>query len=182
MGVADELTKLAALRDGGAITQEEFDRQRAILLPPAVPTTKPPNRKGVVAVVLLALVGLFVYGSLTGTGGVAVRTGPPVAEGWSVPAGFTRVPDEDAIVFRWLDDSEFSCDIGDQCWGMEVIARDGCASSLYVELNIEDASGTAVGYTNDTVGSLKPDQKARLVFDNLEATGRKASIGDVSCY
>ena len=37
IGIADELAKLAQLRDTGAITQEEFDRQRAILLP-TVPT------------------------------------------------------------------------------------------------------------------------------------------------
>jgi predicted amidophosphoribosyltransferase len=32
MSVADELTKLVALRDSGALSQEEFDQQRAILL------------------------------------------------------------------------------------------------------------------------------------------------------
>jgi putative oligomerization/nucleic acid binding protein len=40
MSVADELTKLVQLRDSGALTQEEFDQQRAILLaPPAVTPT-----------------------------------------------------------------------------------------------------------------------------------------------
>lgn len=34
IGLADELTKLATLRDAGTITEDEFVRQRAILLPP----------------------------------------------------------------------------------------------------------------------------------------------------
>ena len=33
VGVADELQKLAALRDNGTITEAEFQRQRAALLP-----------------------------------------------------------------------------------------------------------------------------------------------------
>lgn len=32
MSVADELAKLAALRDSGVLTQEEFDQQKAALL------------------------------------------------------------------------------------------------------------------------------------------------------
>jgi hypothetical protein len=50
IGVADELTKLAALRDAGAITEDEFQRQRSILLPPVAPawgpsTQAPPNSR-----------------------------------------------------------------------------------------------------------------------------------------
>ena len=46
MSVADELTKLVALRDSGVITPEEFDQQRAILLatpstPAAIPEPAP---------------------------------------------------------------------------------------------------------------------------------------------
>lgn len=43
IGLADELTKLVALRDVGTITEEEFARQRAILLPPQVPTGQAPE-------------------------------------------------------------------------------------------------------------------------------------------
>jgi hypothetical protein len=41
IGVADELAKLGQLRDSGAISAEEFDRQRAILLPPMPSATRP---------------------------------------------------------------------------------------------------------------------------------------------
>lgn len=34
VGVADELTKLGALRDAGTITDDEYQRQRDRLLPP----------------------------------------------------------------------------------------------------------------------------------------------------
>ena len=36
IGLADEVAKLAALRDTGTITEDEFQRQRALLLPPPV--------------------------------------------------------------------------------------------------------------------------------------------------
>lgn len=42
MGVADELTKLVALRDSGVITPEEFDQQRANLLASTAPIAPPP--------------------------------------------------------------------------------------------------------------------------------------------
>jgi hypothetical protein len=35
VGVADELSKLVALRDAGHISEDEFQRQRARLLPPS---------------------------------------------------------------------------------------------------------------------------------------------------
>lgn len=251
MSVADELTKLTALRDSGALTTEEFDQQRAMLLaasaaspspawgvtsqagpgmtcgrcskplspawrgkcshcgatyaqypplasvPGAVPVVASSSvyRKGQgmsgpkrLAVVGGVLVGLVVLGLAVNrptpfvpSVGVPSRTAAPAADRW-VPAGFKTVPDDDSIAYRWLDENEFSCDIADRCWGMEVIPHDGCASSLYVELSIEDSAGTAVGLTNDTVGAVKADQKARLVFDNYETGGRKARITDVSCY
>ena len=42
IGVADELTKLGALRETGVITADEYDRQRAILLPPVGPMVQVP--------------------------------------------------------------------------------------------------------------------------------------------
>ena len=46
MSVADELTKLTALRDSGALTEEEFQQQRAILLAPATPAPAAPPAWG----------------------------------------------------------------------------------------------------------------------------------------
>jgi hypothetical protein len=46
VGVADELAKLASLRDGGVITEEEFQRQRALLLPTPAPKPAGPTGDG----------------------------------------------------------------------------------------------------------------------------------------
>jgi hypothetical protein len=69
LGVADELVKLAILRDNGTITLEEFGRQRALLLgsttgaaPASTSGPSPVLLVGVV-VVLLLVVG-FVYQSM----------------------------------------------------------------------------------------------------------------------
>jgi len=89
----------------------------------------------------------------------------------------------DLTAWRWLKKSEFDCTYSDvSCWGMKVITRDGCPSSLYVELSILDSSGTAIGYTNDTVGSVAARQEAKLVFDTFEEDAEKARLAEISCY
>ena len=102
---------------------------------------------------------------------------------WAPPAGYTIAPGEPTVGWRWMDGKEFDCTYSrGSCFGVEAVARDGCPSSLYVELSLQDASGTAIGMTNDTVGSVSPGQHAKLIFDTFEEAVRKARIAEVSCY
>jgi hypothetical protein len=79
--------------------------------------------------------------------------------------------------------SEVTCTYSSgSCWGMEAIARDGCPASLYVEISILDASGAAIGYSNDVAGSVSPGQHAKLTFDTMEDGASKARLAEVSCY
>jgi hypothetical protein len=65
---------------------------------------------------------------------------------------------------------------------MYVIPKDGCPSSLYVELSILDSAGNAIGFTNDTAGAVIAGQQAKMVFDSLESGAVKARLTDVSCF
>lgn len=95
------------------------------------------------------------------------------------PRGYDEV--QDGIAFKWLENVGNDC-YGCRYWTADVIPRDGCPSSLYVELSIEDRSGAAIGYTNDAVGRVQPMQRARMSFETYEDAAARASIAEVSCY
>jgi hypothetical protein len=92
--------------------------------------------------------------------------------------GFTGTTE---IQWRWLKGDELSCDYG-TCWGMEVVAVEGCDSALYVELALEDENDINIGMTNDTTGKVRPGQKARLTFNAFDDTAHSAGISEMSCY
>jgi Short C-terminal domain len=78
MSDADEISKLLALKDRGALTQQEFDAKKSQILsrPPglAIPPTAAPSRKGnagkVVLVVILAIGGLIYWNLKNTPGGI----------------------------------------------------------------------------------------------------------------
>ena len=96
------------------------------------------------------------------------------------PKGFTEYKGD--IAWRWLERGEFNCSYGDHCWGMLVVAKNGCPSSLYAEITILDGSGSNVGYTNDTTSGLSPGQQAKLIFEDFTSGADSARLGEISCY
>lgn len=152
---------------------------------PAAPSSRPSSRPiklvAGVFVLLIAFAAIAQLGAGRGGGGSAPRATAQVAASAWMPSGFTLSSDTN-VGYRWLKEGEFRCEFADRCWGLMVVTRAGCPSNLYVELSIADAAGRAVGFTNDTVGSVRAGQEARMIFDNFETGGRRASIADVSCY
>ena len=65
---------------------------------------------------------------------------------------------------------------------MEIIAREGCPTSLYAEITILDSAGTNIGFTNDTTSGLGAGQKAKLVFEDFTPGAQSARLAEVSCY
>jgi hypothetical protein len=112
---------------------------------------------------------------------------PPPA--W-YPAGYTLIdatvvnPDWPVFAYRWLTRKEIRtknlCPYS-ACLAMYVIPRDGC-STLYMELSTVDASGTVVGFTNDSVVGVGPGEKARLVFTITDPGATGARFNSISCY
>jgi hypothetical protein len=91
-------------------------------------------------------------------------------------------PEPDAEpTWKWIKGVD--CDYGG-CWHIEVVAPpQGCPNALYAELQITDSKGTVVDFSNDSLGSLKGGQKARLTFnylgDDRNVTG---DVTEVKCY
>lgn len=67
IGAADELAKLATLRDSGTITPEEFERQKAGLLTAQPREASPPVSRGfqILVVALLLIGGYFLLRVMT---------------------------------------------------------------------------------------------------------------------
>ncbi len=100
------------------------------------------------------------------------------------PKGFYEYSGDSEIAYRWLDyGSEFTCSYSSAyCFGMYVIARNGCPTSIYAEINLLDSSKTNLGFTNDTTSALAPGQKAKLIFDTFTDGVKSANLGKISCY
>ena len=99
-----------------------------------------------------------------------------------LPTGFNLWADDSNVGWRWLKSSEYSCDLGDGCWGAMIIAKEGCSDNLYVEISILDKNDIQVGYSNDTVSSALPMQKSKMIFNSFDDSADTARISKISCY
>lgn len=86
------------------------------------------------------------------------------------------------IAWRWLEGKEYRCSYGDNCWGISIIAKKGCPTTLYAKITILDRNGVNIGYTNDLTSGLSSGQEARLVFEDFTPGAAKASLSEISCY
>lgn len=109
----------------------------------------------------------------------AKATPTPIATKW-YPKGYSEV--QDGIAFAWIPNKKVSCPTYTTCWQAYVIARDGCPSSLYVELSVENKAGDAIGFTNDVAGTVRPGQRAKLTFISTSDEQARAALAEVSCY
>lgn len=98
------------------------------------------------------------------------------------PTNFEIWLDNPNVAWRWLKGNEFRCDYGDSCWGMMIIAKEGCPNSLYAELSILDANDVQISYTNDSLSSTLPMQKSKMIFETYEEDAESARISKISCY
>lgn len=94
-----------------------------------------------------------------------------------IPAGYNQYSGDASVAWKWLKNSEFSCSYADYCSGMSIITKFGC-DYLYVELAEFDKYDNQVGYTNEMLTGLAPNQKAKLVFEGYNPY---VSITEIRC-
>jgi len=114
-------------------------------------------------------------------GNDSVNTNAASDTSW-IPSNFDSWSADSNVAWRWLKASEYDCEYGDGCWGMMLIAKNGCPSGLYVELSLLDKNDVQVGYTNETVGSALPMQKTKMIFNSFEESAESGRISKISCY
>lgn len=136
---------------------------------------------GCLALVVMGGIAWWIFGP-SGGAAVPARVKAPAAA-WQPPAGYMLAPGEPSVAVRWMDAPEVKCTYSTgSCWGIEAIARDGCPTSLYIEVSLLDSGGAAIGYTNDVAGSVTPGQHAKMTFDTFKDGIAHARISDVACY
>jgi hypothetical protein len=99
------------------------------------------------------------------------------------PAGYseaTWASGTDKIAYKWVDRG-YGCNSCYQ-WDINVISKEGCSSSLYAKVDIEK-NGVAIGWTNDSLGSLYAGQVGQMRFKYYgDGYGTlTASIQEFSC-
>lgn len=98
--------------------------------------------------------------------------------GWA-PAGYTEYGYD--LAYMWTTDSHTSDCADCTYWFMDVVANTGC-SDIYAEINILDADGNVIDWSNDTVPALAAGQNATLEFNSYETGASSAEVTDLSCY
>lgn len=69
-----------------------------------------------------------------------------------------------------------------QCWQIAVTSETGCPNGLYAEVNLFDANGAVVDYTNDSLGALRPKGTAILTFDYYGKGAANPDLTKLNCY
>ena len=105
----------------------------------------------------------------------------PTIQTPQIPDGFKDVGN--GLAVKWLkkgDDPEFSCGHYDACTNLKVYAYASCPNGIYGKVNLKNASGTVVDWTNDTLASLSKGEYGILVFGTFDS-GYTHSIVDLTC-
>ena len=95
-----------------------------------------------------------------------------------IPAGYNQYSGDNSVAWKWLKHNEYDCSYGDYCNGMSIITKFGC-DMLYVELAEFDKYDNQIGYNNEVLSGLAPNQKAKLVFESFNAGS--SSITEIRC-
>jgi hypothetical protein len=107
---------------------------------------------------------------------------PLLDDSW-VPTNFSKWSDEPPLAVRVLDfnKGEYDCGYSDRCFGIMVIAKNGCNSNLYAEVSLLDKDGVQIGYTNDSLPSALPMQKSKMIFTTYEKGVSRFQVSRISC-
>lgn len=102
------------------------------------------------------------------------------APNWQ-PIGFTTMPGDPNLAYQWIAAPSCAYSTG-KCTAITVVARIDCPTTVYAEVNEIDASGTVIGYSNDTLSALTAGQRGKLEFDTFDESVMKSQITKASCF
>lgn len=83
------------------------------------------------------------------------------------------------IATKW-NNAVANTDLG-RAVGLQIIVRDGCQTSLYVQANVFDSTGAVIGYTNATTGKIPEFGKANLSLSIPYSQGKTVELTDINC-
>ena len=97
------------------------------------------------------------------------------------PSGYS--PYKTDLAVKWVDGAAVppACGSGCTYWTLQIVSKYGCPGGIYAEVNILDSAGTNIGWTNDTLASLKTGQAGQLQFKTYVKNPKSASIAKITC-
>ena len=94
------------------------------------------------------------------------------------PDDFNLYYGDTNVAWKWVKGR--SCTYSSaSCWHMDLMTRAG-ADYVYVEISIEDSSGSYVDYSNDTARNLRPGQVAKLEFSSFSRGPLSGQIAEIN--
>lgn len=94
------------------------------------------------------------------------------------PDGYSEL--RQGIAFKWVD-ARMIYSRGYQ-WDIDFLAQSGC-ESVYAKIDILDSSGRVIGWTNDTLGTVRPGEVGRLTFTKYSGSGTlTARVSEFNCW
>ncbi|WP_144720138.1 hypothetical protein [Agrococcus jejuensis] len=85
------------------------------------------------------------------------------------------------LYLQWAPTTDFTCGYWD-CAAFVLVSFDAtCSSMVYVEANIVSGS-TVVGFTNATLGSLRPGETGVVMLENFSGLTGDFQLTQVNCW
>ncbi|QCR20273.1 hypothetical protein [Agrococcus sp. SGAir0287] len=85
------------------------------------------------------------------------------------------------LYVQWAPTTDYTCGYWD-CAALYIVSLDAtCPSMVYVEANIVSGS-TVVGFTNATLGSLRPGGTGAVMLENFTGFAGEFDLTEVNCW
>lgn len=136
------------------------------------------HRRTMIATAILVAAGFL--SACAGNGGATTRPPDPPTEDVSQGLGSKDATADVALV--GYTPPVIDPEIGMIQLGkgqLDVINNSSKTSDYYIELNVLDANGTIIGWTNAAVPKLQPDAKASISFETIEDGAASVTITEV---
>lgn len=142
------------------------------------------GRKAVTVLVAVGLLAALGYCLQVGSG-PGSNTASYSATAWQPPAGYDlhSAARGGHVGVEWVEPTDGDCR-GSRvtCFAMNVVTERDCSRNLYASISLLDASGSNVGWTNDTAKGVRAGEPTRLVFNTYERNVHTARIAEIRCY
>lgn len=104
----------------------------------------------------------------------------PAATDW-IPKGFEQWSSDANIAYRWAPDGYTCNQYETSCYKAIFISQNGCPTEFYAAINLLDSAHTVITYSNGTLPSLQPLQKATLDFQDVQGDSKFAQMSTITC-
>lgn len=97
------------------------------------------------------------------------------------PAGFSVWASDENIAVRWAP-AGFTCNQYENgCYKAIFISHNGCPREFYAAINLLDSSGSVINYSNGSLPTLLPLQRATIDFQDINGDSKSAQMSQITC-